>query len=638
MDAVTFAACRRAARAVRAAECGAEATAHLRPRSAVGLARGRGPMSVLLYNAAREGRLVWQSPASFAVLELPAARRPPHLPLGLRGRLLRLIDRRWDVVVMATPPLAAMLAATVLALFGTFVVAGLWLVVGAMAYVAMSMTARVVADADALRRILGRTPRTLDSIAAESLPGWNWSVPLLHDSRDRPGRQLIDRTASQMNRLVQSYSRQAGQEWGGESATFVVREVLVFTLGGVTTRAMRSVVRTSMTSPYGPDSEVFLRLPTGPVTGYRKPQADRGGFLPIYLLGVAAVLLSCAVWVAEWERNLCAATTCAGRPADFVSALHWLAWQLVFRDPPGLAAQAPYSLVIGWLLGLLGLVTLPVTYLSVSFAINAQRASRDIALDLIGDSVNRARMLLLTVTPVERDAVLAAVKATNGFTPVRSFEGNYVIYELGTVSDTRVAMVQVPRQGANGPGGATLAAAEAIRRWGPDFVIMVGICFGLGDKWEHRPQKLGDVLMASSVYDLDRKIVFDDREELQGDRAGASAVMVTRIEAASTDWPLKDEVTFSKGLMLASGVLVSSAEYSERLRRDHSRAIGGDMEGHALYAAAAEARVPWLLVKAISDWGRERETYYEPEKAAANSASLVVHALDIGAFDDANRL
>ncbi|WP_433728667.1 hypothetical protein ACQP2Y_15495 [Actinoplanes sp. CA-051413] len=61
------------------------------------------------------------------------------------------------------------------------------------------------------------------------------------------------------------------------------------------------------------------------------------------------------------------------------------------------------------------------------------------------------------------------------------------------------------------------------------------------------------------------------------------------------------------------------------------------MEGHGLYAAAADADVPWIVVKSISDWGVDRDKYYEPGTAAANAADFVTHAVALGAFDDLPR-
>jgi nucleoside phosphorylase len=134
------------------------------------------------------------------------------------------------------------------------------------------------------------------------------------------------------------------------------------------------------------------------------------------------------------------------------------------------------------------------------------------------------------------------------------------------------------------------------------------------------------------VHFLDPAVRHDDRVELLGDRASTSSMLVGRLNAVATDW--RGGCAIYSGPMLASESLISSAAYRDELRRTHSRAIGADMEGHGLYAAATDAQVPWILVKAISDWGVDRDVHYEPDLAARNAAEFAVHALSVGAFDE----
>src|SRR4051812_15203979 len=91
MQELTLAECRVGARSIRASEFGREAVDLVRPRGPLGVIRGRGPLSLLLYVAAREGRLVWRNPDSLARLRRPGDRvRPaPDPRRGLPRRLAR---------------------------------------------------------------------------------------------------------------------------------------------------------------------------------------------------------------------------------------------------------------------------------------------------------------------------------------------------------------------------------------------------------------------------------------------------------------------------------------------------------------------------------------------------------------------
>jgi nucleoside phosphorylase len=306
-----------------------------------------------------------------------------------------------------------------------------------------------------------------------------------------------------------------------------------------------------------------------------------------------------------------------------------LAWRLLFQNAPGLVPGTIQSQVFGWLLSVVGLMTIPVTWASARLAIGRHRDVLD-EFERLKVPLSNTRVLLLTVTEVERDAVLRATRPVTGQEPERSFVGNVVIYQLGSIGRTTLGMAQCARPSAGGPGGAQATATEVIERWRPDLIIMVGICYGLREDWTTPPQQLADVIVATTIYDLDLRIEYDDHTESVGDRVSTRSAVVNRLRAAQTDWPTA-RVWF--GLLLSSQALIDSTVYRDRLKAQHSRALGGEMEAQGLYAAAADAGTPWIVVKAISDWGVDREKSYKPE-AAANAAGFVAHAITIGAFDD----
>ncbi|MFJ1542255.1 hypothetical protein ACIODS_27325 [Micromonospora chalcea] len=629
---VGFAHCRAAARAVRAAPHGREAVRVVRSRSVLGLVRSRGPLSVLLWVAAAEGRLVWRGPDSFALLERPPASPAPATRGGLKLGALRIVDRHWDLLLLVVPPTLGLLVVAAAALVpglheALSPPAVLWLAVVAVSYVSVLMLGRLTHDSAWLRRTLGRRPPDLDEIAAFSYPGWNWSVPLCHHVTPEPGQRLIEQAADRMTDLVGRDARHETERRGIETDRVRVREVLVFLTRGITTDAMRSTVDATLAQPFGPGSRVALRLPSGPVQDYRTAPQAGGGFFALWVGVVLIVVPLLAFLVASWESQACGAGTCPGRPADYPTALEWLAWRLLLTNAPGVEPATATASAYGWLTSLLGIMTVPVAWVSARLAIARHEKSLTV-FDELRRSLMNTRVLLLTVTPTERDAVLRTVNRVTGRPPERSFVGNLAIYELGEIGRTTLAMVQCARQSAGAPGGGQATATEAIDRWRPDLVIMVGICYGLRDDWTP-PHRLTDVVVATTVYDLDHRIQYDDRAELLGDRVSPSSSLVARLQAASIDFT---DAKVHFGLMLSSRTLVDSAALRDQLKRDHSRALCGEMEAQGLYAAAADAKVPWIVVKAISDWGVDRDVHYEPVDAAANAAAFVLHAIDIGAF------
>jgi nucleoside phosphorylase len=61
-------------------------------------------------------------------------------------------------------------------------------------------------------------------------------------------------------------------------------------------------------------------------------------------------------------------------------------------------------------------------------------------------------------------------------------------------------------------------------------------------------------------------------------------------------------------------------------------AIGGEMEGAGLYAAARDAKVDWILVKAICDWADGTKNNDAQPQAARNAAQFVLHVLQLGGW------
>ena len=86
MPELTWADCRATAQSVREAEHGREAVDLIRPRGPLGVLRGRGPLPLLLYVAARDGRLIWRGPDSVALLQPPGPAKRSSITWPARSR------------------------------------------------------------------------------------------------------------------------------------------------------------------------------------------------------------------------------------------------------------------------------------------------------------------------------------------------------------------------------------------------------------------------------------------------------------------------------------------------------------------------------------------------------------------------
>lgn len=242
------------------------------------------------------------------------------------------------------------------------------------------------------------------------------------------------------------------------------------------------------------------------------------------------------------------------------------------------------------------------------------------------DRHNKADLLLVTAIEVEARAVLNVFPRQNSpLTQHHIDDSTY--FDLGVIGGARTFLVQ-SEMGASGPAGATLVVYEGIKALLPSAVIMVGIAFGLIPE----KQRVGDILVARQLvgYELQKVEQRADGSEIvrpRGVRVQASPRLLSRLQASIFDWQ-GPNVHF--GLALSGDKLVNSKNFSNKLLGIEPEAIGGEMEGTGVYAAAHRNKVDWILIKAICDWadGNKDDTYQQ--LAAENAARFILHALQQG--------
>jgi nucleoside phosphorylase len=244
----------------------------------------------------------------------------------------------------------------------------------------------------------------------------------------------------------------------------------------------------------------------------------------------------------------------------------------------------------------------------------------------------QADVLLVTVTEVERQAVLNEFRKELQHTFVRRFDGNKTYFYLGEVSGAHTYLVQ-SEMGAGGPSGSTLTVSDSIRALSPSAIIMVGIAFGI----DPQKQSIGRILVASKLraYDLQRVGTGPDGQatiSLRGDRPSASPRLVDRFNSGIADWK-GAKVSF--GLLLSGDKLIDQQDFRDQLRAGEPEAIGGEMEGAGLYDVAQREKVDWILVKAICDYAdgnKSQDKDKRQQTAARNAARFVFHVLRQGGF------
>jgi len=148
------------------------------------------------------------------------------------------------------------------------------------------------------------------------------------------------------------------------------------------------------------------------------------------------------------------------------------------------------------------------------------------------------------------------------------------------------------------------------------------------------------VLVSTQIQDYELgRLNSDGTLTPRGDKPSSSDILRNRFRQTDTtekrrnkDWP---KVSF--GLVLSGQKLVDNLDYRESLKALFSEAIGGDMEGVGVYVSAYGAKVDWIVVKGICDWGYKKDLANKDvwqKVAAKNAARVLKAALNVGYLYD----
>ncbi|MCA9964159.1 MAG: hypothetical protein KC423_07950 [Anaerolineales bacterium] len=234
-------------------------------------------------------------------------------------------------------------------------------------------------------------------------------------------------------------------------------------------------------------------------------------------------------------------------------------------------------------------------------------------------------VVLMVATEVELRATLNKLEPYPRRKRIlRAFIGAETYY-LGKFGVYKTAVTRCG-MGSGGERGATLATPDAIRNWKPRAIIMPGIAFGK----DPGKQKMADVLVASQIIPYENQRLGQDKTSFRAAIPPSNAALQNRFENA-LDWhferPDGQPCTLRPGPLLSGEKLVDNAQFKAFLFNSFPNAIGGEMEGAGLAAAAGRDATPWILAKAICDWGDGKKHGKHQPLAAAASVSLVHHIL-----------
>jgi nucleoside phosphorylase len=227
------------------------------------------------------------------------------------------------------------------------------------------------------------------------------------------------------------------------------------------------------------------------------------------------------------------------------------------------------------------------------------------------------RFLFMTATDKEDHAIEDAI-LSNGFhldaaIPVgRAYANRYCLGTTNEIIHVRSSA------GSVGASGSELVSSDAINAIDPEFVVAVGICFGLKED----KHSVSDILVSDAVadYELVRQGDKETRERGPNVPAGPRLLSAARMLANGYR---TSTVDVHIGLLLSGLKLVDSKKMGDDLKQRFPDAIGGEMEASGVLAAASRSGREWIVVKAICDWAVNKGDD-DQDSAATNSSAFSV--------------
>jgi nucleoside phosphorylase len=607
-------ACREAARSVRASPYWRQVRDVVRPRE-VSIHRSRPPLALMLYAAARDGRLVWRAADEFAVLEPPIARMRDWAR-GDAGRTwLARLDRWWEMLVWLGTPLLLI----VLAVPTAFIpVVGLAAAMLLLLLATVFVTAQMIVGL--LRGLLHlRVPRV------ENARDFHWTVTLCHVADPTRVDRLFRAALNRSKALAAAHVRPDVAD-GTHVVTCPER--------GITTAAARAAAATAPSVVRAdPDRSGVLVVRDGGDFRPPDPDAQRPfGFVPLLLACVAVTVAVEAAFLADAEREACRDTLdCTRRPATWLDAAAWLLSRMVFQDRDRVAATL-FGQWLGFLMPFLSIVVVLCLVVAGRRRVRYTRKRRELRYQHLRTTVaGSVRLLVLVVLDIEREAVINAVAEAGGSRAAPDTTGGHAIFRLGRLGQTEIILAQAT-QGTVTPAAMMLTANRLIEQLRPDYVVLSGICFGLWSReLDGGEQELGDVVVSAYVQNVDHRRVSTEggveRTLWRGERVQATRELLSAFRAATHGW---EGPRVHVGTVLSANVLSDSAAFRADLRREFPEASAGEMELTGLYAAAANDGCGWIMAKGISDWGAGGLTDDTRRAASGAAAAFIVHAITYG--------
>jgi len=225
------------------------------------------------------------------------------------------------------------------------------------------------------------------------------------------------------------------------------------------------------------------------------------------------------------------------------------------------------------------------------------------------------KILIVTTTAIEARTTITALKQ-QGLKPITISYDKNTIWNFGLLNGAEIFLIKLSEMGSIKPSSSQLSIYDVIKSLDPDFVIMVGIAFGLR-KWK---QSIGDIIVSRELQNYESQKKIEDDAIFRSHKIPSGATLLDRFDNSSLIYN-RSNVEF--GLIISGEVLSDSKSFVDELRSNFPEAIGAEMEGTGLQASCHRDKKEWILIKGICDWGFDKS-----KNKTANQSKAIKNVTD----------
>jgi nucleoside phosphorylase len=246
------------------------------------------------------------------------------------------------------------------------------------------------------------------------------------------------------------------------------------------------------------------------------------------------------------------------------------------------------------------------------------------------DLLQDADVVIIAPCPDERDAVLSKLPNARSVPPLKQKGRLYWLAKVPT-STGGVYRVAVMTLRGQGQVQATLGAKDAILRWNPDAVFLVGIAGGV----QENGVSLGDVLVADTIAYYAMQKARETRTDTHWDMGRVDAGFYEAALSFSIDGSL-DLITEARpgtgkprlhfGPVVSGDVVVARKKMVRAFMKTVPKLVGIEMEAWGVLSAV-EHNEAFFMVRGVSDYADAKKDDFWRAYARDAAASYAISLL-----------